>query len=102
MLLSVFEIERADETEEFEEFCERLMDEFDAEFGDDYPEPTTPYTEVEYPIVIMPEDCEEAVAAQQSLIDKLDEVNKLLSLKDWVQPRITDNARFLEQCRKDE
>ena len=78
------------------------MDEFDAEFGDDYPEPTTPYTEVEYPIVIMPEDCEEAVAAQQNLIDKLDEVNKLLSLKDWVQPRITDNARFLEQCRKDE
>ena len=58
MLLSVFEAERADETEEFEQFCERLMDEFDAEFGEDYPEPSTPYTEVEYPVVIMPEDCE--------------------------------------------
>jgi hypothetical protein len=62
MLMSVFEVE-GQEGETFEQFCEKLMDEFDAEFGANIPAPTTPYTEVEYPNVIMPEDCDEAETA---------------------------------------
>ena len=91
MLQSVFNVE-SEQGEQFEQFCEKLMGEFDAEFGQDYPEPTTPYTAVDYPNVIMPEDCDEAETAQQNLQDKLNEVNKLLSFMDWVQPRITNNA----------
>ena len=101
MLMSVFEVE-GQEGETFEQFCEKLMGEFDAEFGENFPEPTTPYTEVEYPNVIMPEGCDEAETAQKNLQDKIDEINKLLSLKDWVQPRITDNADLLNQCMQDE
>ena len=93
MLQNVYDTEKS-EGESFDDFCEKLMDTFDAEFGDDFPEPSTP-SGFEYPDVIMPEDCDEATAAQASLIGKLDELNKLLSFKDWLGPKITDNEDLL-------
>ena len=59
----MYDVEKED-GETYAEFCTRIMDEFDAEFPDTFPEPTEPYTNVEVPTVVMPEDCEEAVAAQ--------------------------------------
>ena len=80
MLQSVFEVEgRSNLSETFEDFCARLVDEFDAAFGAGVPAPSAPYTDVAYPTVIMPDDCNDAEAAQQNLVDKLDEMMKLLS-----------------------
>ena len=103
MLQSVFEVEgRSNLSETFEDFCARLVGEFDAAFGAGVPAPSAPYTDVAYPTVIMPDDCDDAEAAQQNLVDKLDEITKLLSFQDWVQPRIMDNAALLQQCMEDE
>ena len=80
MLQSVFEVEgRSNLSETFDEFCERLIGEFDALFGTAVPAPLSPYTDVAYPTVTIPDDCDDAEAAQQNLIDKLDEMTKLLS-----------------------
>jgi hypothetical protein len=80
MLQSVFEVEgRSNLSETFDEFCARLIGEFDAIFGTAIPAPLSPYTDVAYPTVTMPDDCEDAETAQQNLIDKLDEIMKLLA-----------------------
>ena len=80
MLQSVFEVEgRSNLSETFDEFCARLVAEFDAQFGAAVPAPSVPYTEVAYPTAIMPDDCDDAETAQQNLVDKLDEIMKLLS-----------------------
>ena len=52
--------------------------------------------------MIMPEDCDEATTAQANLIEKLDELNKLLSFKDWLGPLINSNEDLLEQCMEDQ
>ena len=75
MLQSVFDVEgRSNLSETFDEFCARLMGEFDAAFGTAIPAPSTPYTGVAYPDVIMPDDCDEAETALQNLVDKLDQI----------------------------
>ena len=80
MLASVFEVEgRSNLSETFDEFCERLIGEFDDVFGESIPAPSVPYTDVAYPTAIMPDDCDEAETAQQDHIDKLNEIQKLLS-----------------------